>query len=276
MYVNVAVLKETQPHERRVALVPSVVAQADQAGRQAAHAVGRRRRHQAAPTPPSRTSSSSTIARRWSRDADVVLAVQPPALEVIDAMKEGAILISFIYADNEPALVQRLLEKKITCFAMERVPRITRAQSMDALSSQSALAGYYAVQLGATHLARILPKITTAAGAIGPAKVLVMGLGVAGLEAIATAHRLGAVVEGYDVRPETEEQALSLGATFVETGVDARGKGGYARELTRRGKDQGRRRADQAHPGGRPHHHHRRHSRPAVAEADQQGAGRRA
>ena len=166
------------------------------------------------------------------RDADVVLAVQPPALDVIDAMKEGAILICFIYADKEKALVQRLLEKKITCFAMERVPRISRAQAMDALSSQSALAGYYAVQFGSTHLARILPKITTAAGAIGPAKVLVMGLGVAGLEAIATAHRLGAVVEGYDVRPETEEQALSLGAKFVETGVDARGKGGYARELT--------------------------------------------
>jgi NAD(P) transhydrogenase subunit alpha len=147
-------------------------------------------------------------------------------------MKEGAILVSFIYAGKEPALVQRLLDRKITCFAMERVPRITRAQAMDALSSQSALAGYYAVQLGATHLARILPKITTAAGAIGPAKVLVMGLGVAGLEAIATAHRLGAEVEGYDVRPETEEQALSLGAKFVETGVDARGKGGYARELS--------------------------------------------
>jgi NAD(P) transhydrogenase subunit alpha len=114
---------------------------------------------------------------------------------------------------------------------MERIPRITRAQSMDALSSQSALAGYYAVGLGVTLLSRILPKITTAAGAIGPAKVLVMGLGVAGLEAVATAHRLGAVVEGYDVRPETEQQALSLGATFVETGVNATGKGGYAREL---------------------------------------------
>jgi NAD(P) transhydrogenase subunit alpha len=100
---------------------------------------------------------------------------------------------------------------------------------MDALSSQSALAGYYAVELGATHLARVLPKITTAAGAIGPAHVLVMGLGVAGLEAVATAHRLGAVVEGYDVRPQTEEQVLSLGATFVETGVDAQGTGGYAR-----------------------------------------------
>src|SRR6202035_1560349 len=144
------------------------------------------------------------------------------------------ILICFIYAGKEQALVQRLLEKKITCFAMERIPRISRAQSMDALSSQSALAGYYAVQLGATHLARVLPKITTAAGAIGPARVLVMGLGVAGLEAIATAHRLGAIVEGYDVRPETEEQALSLGAKFVETGVDARGEGGYARELSPR------------------------------------------
>lgn len=166
------------------------------------------------------------------KDADVVLAVQPPALEVVSAMKEGAILVSFIYAHNEPALVKRLLEKKITCFAMERVPRITRAQSMDALSSQSALAGYYAVQLGSTHLARVVPKITSAAGSIGPAHVLVMGLGVAGLEAIATAHRLGAVVEGYDVRPETHEQALSLGATFVDTGIDARGKGGYARELT--------------------------------------------
>ena len=162
----------------------------------------------------------------------MVLAVQPPALDVINAMKEGAILISFVYASKEPALVKRLLDKKITCFAMERMPRITRAQSMDALSSQSALAGYYAVQLGATHLARVLPKITSAAGAIGPAHVLVMGLGVAGLEAVATAHRFGAVVEGYDVRPETAEQVASLGATFVETGVDARGKGGYARELT--------------------------------------------
>jgi len=166
------------------------------------------------------------------KDADVVLAVQPPALEVINAMKEGSILVSFIYAHNEPALVKRLIERKITCFAMERVPRISRAQAMDALSSQAALAGYYAVQLGSTHLARVLPKITSAAGSLGPAHVLVMGMGVAGLEAIATAHRLGAIVEGYDVRPETEEQALSLGATFVNTGVDARGKGGYARELS--------------------------------------------
>jgi NAD(P) transhydrogenase subunit alpha len=162
----------------------------------------------------------------------VVLAVQPPTIEVAKAMQEGAILVSFIYENRQAELVQMLLDRKITCFAMERVPRISRAQSMDALSSQSALAGYYSVQLGSITLARVLPKITSAAGAIGPAKVLVMGLGVAGLEALATAHRLGAVTEGYDIRPETKEQALSLAATFVDTGVDATGKGGYARELT--------------------------------------------
>ncbi len=231
MYVNVAVLKETQPHERRVALVPSVVPKLVKLGAKLHMQSG------AGEAVSLADAAFKDVVfiddrRRLVSDADLVLAVQPPALDVIDAMKEGAVLVSFIYAENNKALVQRLLDKKITCFAMERIPRITRAQSMDALSSQSALAGYYAVQLGATHLARILPKITTAAGAIGPAKVLVMGLGVAGLEAVATAHRLGAVVEGYDVRPETEEQALSLGATFVQTGVDGRGKGGYARELT--------------------------------------------
>jgi proton-translocating NAD(P)+ transhydrogenase subunit alpha len=231
MYVNVAVLKETQPHERRVALMPSVVPKLIKLGAKLHMQSGA---GNAIKLTDAAFKDVVCIDDRKElvADADVVLAVQPPALDVISAMKEGAILISFIYADKESALVQRLLERKITCFAMERIPRITRAQAMDALSSQSALAGYYAVQLGATHLARILPKITTAAGAIGPAKVLVMGLGVAGLEAIATAHRLGAVVEGYDVRPETQEQALSLGAKFVETGVDARGKGGYARALS--------------------------------------------
>src|SRR5271155_1143078 len=231
MFVNVAVLKETHPHERRVALVPSVAAKLIKLGAKLHMQSG------AGDAIKLTDAAFKNVAfiddrKELVGDADVVLAVQPPALDVISAMKEGAILISFVYANNEPALVERLLDRKITCFAMERVPRITRAQSIDALSSQSALAGYYAVQLGATHLARILPKITTAAGAIGPAKVLVMGLGVAGLEAIATAHRLGAVVEGYDVRLETAEQARSLGATFVDTGVDAGGAGGYARALS--------------------------------------------
>ena len=231
MYVNVAVLKETKPHERRVALVPSVVPKLIKLGAKLHMQAGA---GVAIKLPDAAFKDVAIVADRRAllTEADVVLAVQPPALEVIDAMKPGAILVCFIYAAQQPALVKRLLERKITCFAMEMLPRITRAQSMDALSSQSTLAGYYAVQLGATHLGRVLPKITTAAGAIGPAKVLVMGLGVAGLEALATAHRLGAVTEGYDVRPETQEQALSLGATFVETGVDATGTGGYARALT--------------------------------------------
>jgi NAD(P) transhydrogenase subunit alpha len=231
MYVNVAVLKETAPHERRVAMVPSVVPKLIKLGAKlhiqaGAGAAIKQADHE--------YKDVEIIADRRAlvAQADVVLGVQPPALEVIDAMKPGAILICFVYAGRDPSLVQRLLDRKITCFAMEQLPRITRAQAMDALSSQSALAGYYAVQLGATHLARVLPKITTAAGVIGPARVLVLGLGVAGLEALATAHRLGAVTEGYDVRPETKEQALSVGATFVTTGVDATGKGGYARALT--------------------------------------------
>ncbi|CAN5295239.1 Re/Si-specific NAD(P)(+) transhydrogenase subunit alpha [soil metagenome] len=231
MYVNVAVLKETRPHERRVAMVPSVAGKLNR--------LGARLHMQTGAAEPIRLGEPDYpdvvfVPDRTAlvKDADVVLCVQPPALDVVEAMKPGAILISFVYAQKEPALIDRLIERRITCFAMERVPRISRAQAMDALSSQSALAGYYAVQLGATHLARVLPKITTAAGAIGPARVLVMGLGVAGLEAIATAHRLGAVVEGYDVRPETREQALSLGAKFVETGVNGAGKGGYARALT--------------------------------------------
>lgn len=230
MYINVAVLTETRAHERRVALVPSVAQKLIKLGARLHMQPGA---GAAIHLDDAAFENVAFIADRTAlvKDADVVLAVQPPALEVVSAMKEGAILVSFIYAHNEPALVKCLLEKKITCFAMERVPRITRAQAMDALSSQSALAGYYAVQLGSTHLARVVPRITGAAGSIGPARVLVMGLGVAGLEAIATAHRLGAIVEGYDVRPETQEQALSLGATFVDTGVDARGKGGYAREL---------------------------------------------
>ena len=184
MYVNVAVLKETQPHERRVALVPSVVPKLIKLGAKLHMQNGA---GDAIKLADAAFKDVVFIADRKQlvADADLVLAVQPPALDVIDAMKEGAILICFIYANHQSALLKRLLEKKITCFAMEMLPRITRAQSMDALSSQSALAGYYAVQLGATHLRRILPKLTTAAGAIGPAKVLVMGLGGAGLEALA-------------------------------------------------------------------------------------------
>jgi NAD(P) transhydrogenase subunit alpha len=231
MYVNVAILKETQTHERRVALVPSVIPKLIKLGAKLNMQTGA---GEAINLPDSAYPDVKFFAdrRELVREADVVLGVNAPALEVVSAMKEGAILVSFVYEDKDPAFLHQLLARKITCFAMERVPRITRAQSMDALSSQSALAGYFAVQLGATLLARILPKITTAAGAIGPSRVLVLGLGVAGLEAVATARRLGAVVAGYDARAETQEQVESLGATFVATGVDATGKGGHARELT--------------------------------------------
>ena len=231
MYVNVAVLAETRAHEGRVALVPSLVARLVKLGARLHMQAGAGRAAHLADAAFVDVAIATDRAAML-HDADVVLAVQAPDVDVVDAMKPGSMLICFVYAGKEAALVQRLVDRRITCFAMERLPRISRAQAMDALSSQSALAGYYAVQLGSTHMGRILPKVTTAAGAIGPARVLVMGLGVAGLEAIATAHRLGAVVEGYDVRPETAEQARSLGATFVETGVDARGDGGYARALT--------------------------------------------
>ena len=231
MYVNVAVLAETRAHEGRVALVPSLVARLVKLGARLHMQAGAGRAAHLADAAFFDVAIASDRSALL-HDADVVLAVQAPDADVVDAMKPGSMLICFVHAGKEEALVQRLVDRRITCFAMERLPRISRAQAMDALSSQSALAGYYAVQLGSTHLGRILPKVTTAAGAIGPARVLVMGLGVAGLEAVATAHRLGAVVEGYDVRPETAEQARSLGATFVETGVDARGDGGYARALT--------------------------------------------
>jgi NAD(P) transhydrogenase subunit alpha len=231
MYVNIAVLTESAPHERRFAMVPTVAARLQKLG-------GRLHMRPGAGAAIDLADAAFADAvfiddaKSLVAEADVVLAVQAPAEDVIGAMREGAILICFLDGHAEPGLVKKLLAKKITCFAMQTIPRISRAQAMDALSSQSALAGYLAVMLGATYLKRILPKITTAAGAIGPAKVLVMGLGVAGLEAVATAHRLGAVVEGYDVRPDTAEQVASLGATFVATGVNATGKGGYARALT--------------------------------------------
>jgi NAD(P) transhydrogenase subunit alpha len=237
MPVKIAVLKETRPHERRVALVPAVADKLAKLGAQLHLQSG------AGTAVKLADEAYKNVALHAApiemvRDADIVLSVQPPDAAIVAAMKEGAILISFVYAHKEPELTRLLRDRKITCFAMELVPRITRAQAMDALSSQAALAGYYAVLVGATNIARMLPMMTTAVGSIRPARALVMGLGVAGLQALATARRLGAMTEGYDVRPETKEQAESLGARFVDTGVDARGAGGYARELTQEEKDQ--------------------------------------
>ena len=236
MQIKISVLKETKSGEKRVALVPGVVDKLVRLGATISMQSGA---GNAVKLTDEAFRNVTFVAdpKILVSDADVVLAVQPPPLDLVRAIKQGAILICFVYAHREAALVKLMRERKITCFAMELVPRISRAQSMDALSSQAALAGYYAALLGATHLARILPRMTTAAGSLRPATVLVMGLGVAGLQAIATAHRLGAVVGAYDVRPETKQEAASVGAKFVETGVDARGEGGYARELTAEEKD---------------------------------------
>lgn len=236
MAFKIAVLKETRANERRVALVPVV---ADKLAKLGATLSAQTGAGDLVKLPDSAFKNVHFAANPQGviSDADIVLAVQPPSPDVVDAMKEGAILISFIYAHKEIELVKKLRDKKITCFAMELVPRITRAQAMDALSSQAALAGYYGALLGATSIARMMPMTTFATGSIRPGTVLVMGVGVAGLSAIATARRIGAKVEGYDVRPEVKEQVESLGAKFIDTGVDARGEGGYARELTAEEKE---------------------------------------
>ena len=164
--------------------------------------------------------------------ADLVLCVQPPPPELIAAMKPGAVLLGMLQPWSDAERARQLMEKQITAFALELLPRISRSQSMDALSSQAAVAGYECALIAADHSPKFFPMLTYAAGTIRPAKVLVIGAGVAGLQAIATARRIGAMVEAYDVRPETREQIESLGAKFVDTGVAAAGEGGYARELT--------------------------------------------
>src|SRR6202020_549588 len=163
---------------------------------------------------------------------DVVLTVQPLTVDQIQRLKSGAVVIGYMQPHARKAEVKALHGRGITSFAVELIPRISRAQSMDALSSQAAIAGYKAVLIAADNLQKFMPMLTTAAGTIRPSQVLIIGAGVAGLQAIATARRLGAVVEAYDVRSATKEQVKALGAKFVDTGVSADGTGGYARELT--------------------------------------------
>lgn len=231
MAVRVGVPKETTPGERRVALVPDVAARLIQLGAEVLVEKGAG----AATRYPDEAYEGCRLvgsAQALLGEADVILKVQPPSLEEIEAMREGAVVIGFMAPHRDPERVARLRDRRITAFAMELVPRISRAQSMDALSSQASVAGYKAALLAASLTGRFFPMLTTAAGTIRPAKVLVIGAGVAGLQAIATARRLGAMVEAYDVRPATREQVESLGARFVDTGVSAEGEGGYARELT--------------------------------------------
>ena len=230
MPVTVGVLRETAAHESRVALVPEIAGKLKALG---ARVLMERGAGSAASFPDAAyVAAELGDAAAILAAADILLCVQPPPIASIDALKEGAMVIGFLQPYARPDVVRALKDRRITSFAMELVPRISRAQSMDALSSQASTAGYKAVLIAANTLTKFLPMLTTAAGTIRPAAVLVIGAGVAGLQAIATAKRLGAVVEAYDVRSATKDQVKSLGAKFIETGVSAEGAGGYARELT--------------------------------------------
>jgi H+-translocating NAD(P) transhydrogenase subunit alpha len=226
--VKVGVPRESAENERRVALVPEVVKRL--AGQEIGVVVESGAGQGALLPDDLFTDAGAEIGDPWQ--ADVVAKVSPPTADEIGKLGDGSVLIGFLQPLTNPETAQALAERGVTAFAMESIPRITRAQSMDALSSQANVGGYRAALLAAQHLQRFFPMLMTAAGTIRPANVLVLGAGVAGLQAIATARRLGAQVTGYDVRPEVAEQVQSLGAKFLDVGVSAAGEGGYARELT--------------------------------------------
>src|SRR5580693_1082144 len=231
MPVQIGALRESAPRETRVSLTPEV---ADKLAKEGAQVLIERGAGERASFPDGaykNVSWADSAAAVLSR-ADVLLTVQPLTVEQIGQLKSGAVVVGFMQPYARAAEVRALKERGLTSFSMELVPRISRAQSMDALSSQAAIAGYKAVLIAASHLQKFLPMLTTAAGTIRPSQLLIIGVGVAGLQAIATARRLGAMVEAYDVRSATREQVKSLGAKFVDTGVSAEGSGGYARELT--------------------------------------------
>jgi len=248
--MKVGVPKEILADERRVALTPDAVTKLVKAGMEVLVESGA---GDAAFLPDDMyQKNGGTIvsdAATLFRESNIILKIQRPVLnevtgkEELDMMTEGSALIAFLQPLVNHELVQSLAQKKITSFSMDAVPRIARAQSMDALSSMSSIAGYKAVLIGANTLGKYLPMMMTAAATIPPARTLILGAGVAGLQAIATARRLGAVVEAYDVRPVVKEQVQSLGATFVEfeeSTEEAEDKGGYARELSEDTQQRGR------------------------------------
>jgi H+-translocating NAD(P) transhydrogenase subunit alpha len=238
-----AVPREAAVKERRVALVPETVSRFAKSGvdvyvqRGAGAAAAFPDELYAAAGATFADDPAGLVAR-----ADAVVTVGRPSDEVLAALRAGSVVVGFLNPLGDPAYVRRLADANLTALAMEMIPRITRAQSMDALSSQSNIAGYKAVLLAAANLPKFFPMLTTAAGTIAPAKVLVLGAGVAGLQAIATARRLGAVVSGYDVRAVVKEQVQSLGASFLEfdLGEDAQTAGGYAKELSAEQQDRQR------------------------------------
>ncbi len=237
MSIRVAVPKEQARDERRVALTPDVVARLVKQGYEVVVEQGA---GVAASFPDavfSEAGARVADAAGLYGDADIVVKVQPPSADEVARYRRGQVLIAFLQPHRQDDMIRALRDAGVTAFSMERVPRITRAQAMDALSSQGTVAGYKAALMAADASPFFFPMLTTAAGTIRPAKVLILGAGVAGLQAIATARRLGAQVEAYDVRRAAREQVESLGAKFLAVEMDAEAAGGYARELTAEEKE---------------------------------------
>jgi H+-translocating NAD(P) transhydrogenase subunit alpha len=229
--MTVSVPKETAAGERRVALVPEVVDRLVKSGVEVVVEAGAG----AGAHEPDSAYEAAGAAIGDGFSGDVVAKVAPPNSEEIGRLRRGGVLVGFLQPLTAADTVRALADAEVTSFAMEAIPRITRAQSMDALSSQATVTGYLAALIAAQELPRFFPMLTTAAGTVRPAKVLVLGAGVAGLQAIATARRLGAVVQAFDVRSAVKEQIESLGARFLELDMgleDAEAAGGYARALT--------------------------------------------
>ena len=230
MAVNIGVARESVAGERRVALTPETCKKLVAAGAtvRIESGIG-----DGAYFPDQAyVDAGAHITAHPREGADIVLCVQPPSVAAIGGLKSGAVLVGSLQPQADPARGEAITSRGIVAFPLEKLPRTTRAQAMDVLSSQAGMAGYKAVLIAAQLAPRFFPMLTTAAGTIRPSKVLVVGAGVAGLQAIATAKRLGAAVEGFDVRPETREQIESLGGKFLDLGVSAAGEGGYARALT--------------------------------------------
>jgi H+-translocating NAD(P) transhydrogenase subunit alpha len=242
--MNIAVLNESGPSEARVALMPESIQKLVAA--KASVSVESRAGLGAARTDDDFANAGASIGTDRNlllAEADVLVVVSRPSEDDLKRMKRGAVVLGFLRPLDEPAKLVPALENGLTTFSMELVPRITRAQAMDALSSMATVAGYKAVLLGADRIPRMFPLLMTAAGTVPPARVLVLGAGVAGLQAIATARRLGAVVEAYDVRAAAGEQVRSLGAKFLEVdlgGLQTEDKGGYAVELSEEALKRGR------------------------------------
>ena len=231
MTIKICVAKEIRDGEQRVALVPDVVKRLLTLGVSVSIESGAGEAAGHADSDYVGADIVSNLDELYS-NADIMLTVNPLSESQMAKLKPGSVLIGYLNPYSDTQRFSLLKDKKVSAFSMEMIPRISRAQAMDALSSQASIAGYKAVLIASTLLGKFFPMLTTAAGTVRPSKVLIIGAGVAGLQAIATARRLGAIVEGYDVRAAVKDQVESLGAKFVDIDIKAEGSGGYARELT--------------------------------------------